>query len=205
MKRSAKGFGANVQKSDLFELVRQIKQIAPEEIPIIVGSQAVQVITQILPEIVQQSIECDFLLASGKSETRAEINKKLGVFSSYQLEHGFYADALGLATVILPTGWQERLQKLEDENGNVIAYVAEIHDIAISKLIAGREKDFLFLKELFVREFVEIDVFLERVFLVQSMPQSAVLVSRLEKLEKFLSKSEYQKIRQTMKNLKQSE
>jgi hypothetical protein len=194
-----------VQKSDLFELVRQIKQIAPEEIPIIVGSQAVHVITQILPEIVQQSIECDFLLASEKSETRAEINKKLGVFSSYQLEHGFYADALGLATVILPTGWQERLQKFEDENGNVIAYVAEIHDIAISKLIAGREKDFLFLKELFVREFIEIDVFLERVFLVQSMPQSAVLVSRLEKLEKFLSKSEYQKIRQSMKNLKQSE
>ncbi len=194
-----------MQKSDLFELVRQIKQIAPEEIPIIVGSQAVHVITQILPEIVQQSIECDFLLASGKSETRAEINKKLGVFSSYQLEHGFYADALGLATVILPTGWQERLQKFEDENGNVIAYVAEIHDIAISKLIAGREKDFLFLKELFVREFIEIDVFLERVFLVQSMPQSAVLVSRLEKLEKFLSKSEYQKIRLSMKNLKQSE
>ncbi len=194
-----------MQKSDLFELVRQIKQIAPEEIPIIVGSQAVHVITQILPEIVQQSIECDFLLASEKSETRAEINKKLGVFSSYQLEHGFYADALGLATVILPTGWQERLQKFEDENGNVIAYVAEIHDIAISKLIAGREKDFLFLKELFVREFIEIDVFLERVFLVQSMPQSAVLVSRLEKLEKFLSKSEYQKIRQSMKNLKQSE
>jgi len=127
------------------------------------------------------------------------------VFSSYQFEQGFYADALGLATVILPTGWQERLQKFEDENGNVIAYVAEIHDIAISKLIAGREKDFLFLKELFVREFIEIDVFLERVFLVQSIPQSAVLVSRLENLEKYLSKSEYLKIHQAMKNLKQSE
>ncbi len=194
-----------MRKSDLFELVRQIKEIAPEEIPIIVGSQAVHAVTQILPEIVQQSIECDFLLAGGKSETRAAINKKLGVFSSYQLEHGFYADALGLATVILPTGWQERLQIFEDENGNVLAYAAEIHDIAVSKLIAGREKDFLFLKELFARKFIEIDAFLERAYLVQSMPQSAILISRLEILEKHLTESERLKIRQSIKDLKQSE
>jgi hypothetical protein len=191
-----------VRKSDLFELVRQIKTITSNEIPIIVGSQAVHLVTNFPPEIIQQSIECDFIFISGKSETRTEINKKLGVFSNFQLENGFYADALGLATVILPTNWQERLQPFKDEKGETIALVAEIHDIAVSKLIAGREKDFLFLKELFIREFIEIDVFVERVLLVKEMPQNSILVARLETLAKIISKDLSVKIRELLKDLK---
>ena len=138
-----------MRKSDLFELIREINEISSEEKPIIVGSQAVHAVTEDLPEIARKSIECDFLFVGGKTETRAEINKKLGVFSNFQIEHGFYADALGLATVVLPTNWHERLQPFLDEDGKVIAYCAEIHDIAVSKLIAGREKDFQFLKDAF--------------------------------------------------------
>ena len=191
-----------MRKLDLFELVRQIKTIAPEETPIIVGSQAAHAVARFLPEIVQQSIECDFLFASGKTETRVEVNKKLGVFSSYQLEHGFYADALGLATVVLPTGWRERLQPLADENGKVIAFCAEIHDVAVSKLIAGREKDFLFLKEAFLREYISIDGFLERAKLIGSMPQSKVLISRLENLVEFIPKSHISAVRKVLAELK---
>lgn len=124
-----------------------------------------------------------------KNRIRTEINKKLGVFSQFQIGHGFYADALGLATVILPTGWQERLQNLKDESGNTIAKTAEIHDIAVSKLIAGREKDFIFLKELFSREYVSFESFFERVNLIKEMPQSEVLIQRLEKLSEVLPKN----------------
>jgi hypothetical protein len=133
-----------VRKSDLFELISAIKSLVPGEMPIIVGSQAVHLVTEFPPEIVRQSIECDFLLIGGKSETRTAINKTFGVFSQFQIEKGFYADALGLATVILSTGWPERLQNLEDEDGKTIANVVEIHDIAVSKLIAGREKVLFF-------------------------------------------------------------
>ncbi len=176
-----------MRKSDLFELIREINEISSEEKPIIVGSQAVHAITEILPEIAQKSIECDFLFASGKSETRIAINKKLGVFSNFQLEHGFYADALGLATVILPTDWQKRLQPLLNEKGEIIAYCAEIHDIAVSKLIAGREKDFQFLKDAFWLEIISVEEFIARVQLIETMPQNAVLTDRLQKLEKYLS------------------
>ncbi len=191
-----------MRKADLFELVRQIKTITFDELPIIVGSQAVHLVTNFPPEIIQQSIECDFIFISGKSDTRVEINKKLGVFSNFQLEKGFYADALGLATVILPTNWQERLQTFKDENAETIAFVAEIHDIAVSKLIAGREKDFLFLKELFVRGLIEIEIFIERVLLVKEMPQNSILVSRLATLEQFLSRDESIRIRELLKELK---
>ncbi len=192
-----------MRKSDLFELLAAIKSLAPDEIPIVVGSQAVHLVTNFPPEIVRQSIECDFLLTGdGKSEIRAAINKKLGVFSPYQIEHGFYADALGLATVILPTNWRERLQTLKDRSGNVIAHVAEIHDIAVSKLIAGREKDYLFLKELISREHISLEIFLERAKLVKEMPQSEVLIPRLENLLKILPKDEIFAVKNLIAELK---
>lgn len=126
-----------MRKSDLFKLIREINEISTEEKPLIVGSQVVHAVTENLPEIARKSIECDFLFAGGTAEIRNEINKKLGIFSNFQIEHGFYADALGLATVVLPTNWRERLQPLLDESGDTIAFCAEIHDVAVSKLIAG--------------------------------------------------------------------
>ena len=179
-----------MRKSDLFELISAINLLAPDETPIIVGSQAVYIVTDFPPEIIRQSIECDFVFTGGKTGIRTKINKKLGVFSQFQIEHGFYADALGLATVVLPTGWQERLQNLKDESGKTIAKTAEIHDIAVSKLIAGREKDFVFLKELFLREYISIETFFERAKLTKEMPQSEVLLPRLEKLSETLPKNE---------------
>ena len=83
-----------MRKSDLFELISAINLIAPDEMPIIVGSQAVYIVTDFPPEIIRQSIECDFLFVGGKTEIRTEISKKLGIFSQFQIEHGFYADAL---------------------------------------------------------------------------------------------------------------
>lgn len=176
-----------MRKLDLFELIRQINEISSDEKPIIVGSQAIHAFTENLPEIAKKSIECDFLLVGGKTDIRTEITKNLGVFSDFQLEHGFYADALGLATVVLPTGWRERLQPLLDENGEIVAYCAEMHDIAVSKLIAGREKDFRFLQDVFLLEIISIEQFIDRIRLVESMPQSTVLIDRIEKLEKYLS------------------
>jgi hypothetical protein len=182
-----------VRKSDLFELIREINEISLEEKPIIVGSQAVHAVAEFLPEIAQKSIECDFLLTGGKSEIRAAINKKLGVFSNFQLEHGFYADALGLATVVLPTDWEKRLRPMTDDKDEIIAYCAEMHDIAVSKLIAGREKDFRFLNDAFLLEIISIAEFIVRVRLIESMPQSAVLADRLKKLEKYLSRQKTEK------------
>lgn len=191
-----------MRKSDLFELISAINLLAPDETPIIVGSQAIYIVTDFPPEIIRQSIECDFLFIGGKTEIRTEINKKLGIFSQFQIEHGFYADALGLATVVLPTGWQERLQNLKDESGNTIAKTVEIHDIAVSKLIAGREKDFEFLKVLFLRECISFEKFFERVTLVKEMPQSEVLFSRLEKLSETLPKNESVLVKRFIAELK---
>lgn len=177
-----------MRKENLFKLAEEIKRLAPDNTPVIVGSQAVHVITNFVPEIVRQSIECDFLFGEGNAEIRREVNLKLGIFSRFQQENGFYADALGQATVVLPKDWEKRLQNLSDEKGETIALCVEIHDVAVSKFIAGREKDFQFLKDGFERDLINFEVFAGRLQSVKEMPQSEVLIPRLENFAQFLRK-----------------
>jgi hypothetical protein len=87
---------------------------------------------------------------------------------------------------VLPTGWQERLVPLADDAGKLHAYCLEVYDTCVSKLMAGREKDFAFIKELLDRGLVEIDTFIARAELVADMPQTDALSPRLTKLEAYL-------------------
>jgi hypothetical protein len=175
-----------VNKEQLLELTERVKQVAGVDIPIIVGSQSLYAITSQVPESVKRSVECDFLLlAMGPPAFRAVI-EQIGFASSFQETHGYYADAVGLATVVLPTGWQERLVPLSDEAGKLQAYCLEAHDTCVSKLMAGREKDFAFIKELLDRGLVDMETLIARAELIRDMPQSNALLLRLEKLESYL-------------------
>jgi hypothetical protein len=156
--------------------------VAGVELPVIVSSQSLYGVTSQVPDIVKRSVECDFLLlAVGPPAFRAVI-EQIGFASSFQETHGYYADAVGPATVVLPTGWQERLVPLADEAGNLHAYCLEVHDTCVSKLMAGREKDFAFIKELLDRRLVDIETFTVRAELIADMPQHSALRPRLDKL-----------------------
>ena len=63
----------------------------------------------------------------------------------------------------------ERLVPLADEAGNLRAYCLEVHDTCVSKLRAGREKDFAFIKELLDRGLVNMETFVARAVLVADM------------------------------------
>ena len=54
-----------------------------------------------------------------------------------------------------------------------------MHDTCVSKLMAGREKDFAFIKELLDRGLADIETFVPRAILVADMPQSNALSPRL--------------------------
>jgi hypothetical protein len=175
-----------VNKEQLFDLTERVKLVAGVELPVIVGSQSLYAVTPQVPDIVKRSVECDFLLlAAGPPAFRAVI-EQIGFASSFQETHGYYADAVGLATVVLPTGWQERLVPLTDDAGNLHAYCLEVHDTCVSKLMAGREKDFAFIKELLDRGLAEMETLLARAGLIADMPQGDALSPRLEKLEAYL-------------------
>ena len=49
------------------------------------------------------------------------VGTNLGMASEFFDQHGYYADPLGLATVVLAPGWKDRLQPLKADNGQVVA------------------------------------------------------------------------------------
>ena len=60
--------------------------------------------------------------------------------------HGYYAPGVAPSTAILPRGREERLVPLRNENTRgAIGWCLEIHDLLVSKLIAGRQN----IQELF--------------------------------------------------------
>jgi hypothetical protein len=64
-------------------------------------------------------------------------------------EFGYYAQAVAPDTATLPRGWQRRLIRVENANtGGYAGLCLEVHDLAISKYVAGREKDLEFTREL---------------------------------------------------------
>lgn len=160
-----------MNREQLFDLTERVKLVAGVELPVIVGSQSLYGVTSHVPDIVKRSVECDFLLlAAGPPAFRAVI-EQIGFASTFQETHGYYADAVGLATVVVPAGWQERLVPLADEAGTLRAYCLEVHDTCVSKLMAGREKDFAFIKELLDRGLAVMETLIERAGLVADMPQ----------------------------------
>lgn len=176
-----------MNKEQLLDLTERVKLVAGVELPVIVGSQSLYAVTSQVPDSVRRSVECDFLLlAAGPPIFRAVI-EQIGFASSFQETHGYYADAVGLATVVLPAGWQERLAPLTDEAGKTHAYCLEVHDTCVSKLMAGREKDFTFIKELLDRGLADINAFASRAETMRDTPQSAALLPRLEKLVSYLT------------------
>jgi hypothetical protein len=63
---------------------------------------------------------------------------------------------VGEGTAVLPNGWRNRLVAVINENTNgVTGLCLEVHDLAISKLVAQRPKDLEFVQELVRRDMIQ--------------------------------------------------
>ena len=171
-----------MKKEHLLDLIHRVRELTKIEAPVIVGSHSLFAITDQVPSIVSQSFEADFLLGMDSITAMQRVNAELGVTSDFYDLHGYHADALGLATVVLVPGWEERLQPLQDESGQVIARCLELHDVAVSKLMAGRDKDFSFIAALLDRRLIALVTLTERAALIQETAAADALRPRLGKL-----------------------
>jgi hypothetical protein len=76
-----------------------------------------------------------------------EIEAALGQGSLFEETFGYRAHGVGPDTAVLPEGWQQRLVRVEVESLNgtpAIGWAIEAHDLVVSKLVAGRDEDYLF-------------------------------------------------------------
>jgi len=130
------------------------------------------------------SCEADVMIL-GDEEKAELIEAVIGELSPFHETFGYYAQTVDETTAMLPNGWQERLIPICNENTNgITGYCLEIHDLIISKLNAGREKDFYFFKAAINLHILSEEILINR---LNNTPLPANSKTRLKHIiERFL-------------------
>jgi hypothetical protein len=142
-----------MKKHQLDHVLRAAGRITGKKSFVIVGSQSLHGKYPDLPDEILSSAEADLLAVRSD---RTEWLNVIGQDSPFHQEFGYYADPVEEGTAILPSGWKGRLVNLPpgDKEG-VRGLCLDPHDLAISKYIAGRDKDRLFNRELVRRRLLD--------------------------------------------------
>ena len=172
-----------MKRTHLLKLLEAVRARVPLETMLIVGSQSAHALDRGDIPAVEASLEVDLLLVSGQFQYKALIQGEFGEESPYFRQHGLFVHPIGIGIVSLPSGWEARLQALRDESGRLVARAVEIHDTLAAKIMAGREKDFDFLRQLLEWNLCDFGTFLERFLLLQSSPFANAVPDRLSRLE----------------------
>jgi hypothetical protein len=165
-----------MRRSELEHLIRAAGRIAGERELIIIGSQSVLGQFPDAPVALLMSMEAD-LYPKSRPELADKVDGAIGEGSTFHETHGYYAQGVGPETATLPTGWQRRLVRVENPNtGGYAGLCLDVHDLAISKYVAGREKDREFTRELARHGMIRRDILLKRLQQTKLDPAVAKLV-----------------------------
>jgi hypothetical protein len=164
-----------MKRSQLVELLAAARGIVGERDLVIIGSQCVHARTDDAPAEVLMSRECDVLLDEHDALT-ARLDAELGEASAYRAEHGVYVDTVNDDTFpFLPSGWEQRTQPLVDG-----VRCLEVHDLVLSKLAAGRLKDYELVAVLLGRALADETTVRDRIAMVTELRMRAILLARLQ-------------------------
>src|SRR5580704_11791886 len=165
-------------RADLEHIIRAAGMIADVNDIVIIGSQAVLGEFPDAPAELLVSNEADVFPRQnpGRSEL---IDATIGEGSPFQRSFGYYAHGVDETTAVLPQGWRDRLVLVTGENTRFVrGWCLEIHDLAIAKYAAGREKDREFTRALARHAMVDRVVLEQRLASTPLDPQVRSLVSR---------------------------
>jgi len=136
------------------------------------GSQAILGQYPDAPETLRQSAEADIAPVTAV-EMVDVIDAQLGELSSFHIAFGFYVHGLSIDAAVLPNGWRERAIAVRNENtrGNT-GWCVEAHDLAVSKLVAFRDKDRDFVRILILENLIGSRKLLRRLRQLPEHPQA---------------------------------
>jgi len=137
-----------VKRPDLEHIIRAAGTIADVEDLIVIGSQAVLGAFPDAPPELLVSNEA-YVFPRGHPDRSDLIDATIGEGSPFQNLFGYNALGVAETTAVLPEGWRDRLVLISGENTRFIrGWCLEVHDLAIAKYVAGREKDLDFTQAL---------------------------------------------------------
>jgi hypothetical protein len=137
-----------MKRSELEHLIRAAGRIAEDREIVVIGSQAILGQFPNAPPELCRSMEGD-IYPKNNPERADKVDGAIGEGSKFHEQFGYYAQGVAPDTATLPRGWQRRLVRVSNQNtGGCAGLCLEVHDLAISKYVAGREKDLEFTREL---------------------------------------------------------
>ena len=149
-------------REQLEHILRAASAITGADRLVIIGSQAILGQYPDAPRELLASMEVDVFSLRAADDTDL-IDGSIGEESPFHHTFGYYAHGVGIETAVLPTGWQDRLIAVQSEStGDAIGMCLEVHDLAVSKLAAGRPKDLDFVAGLFRHRLAAADTVKER-------------------------------------------
>ena len=99
------------------------------------------------------SYDADFLLEPMDEELAAILGEAIGQQSLFTKRHGYYADILRpVMAETLPAGWESRLHPVA---GYANVFALDPYDLAVVKLMVGREKDLELLRAMLRLNIIE--------------------------------------------------
>ncbi|PWJ56486.1 hypothetical protein SAMN06264364_101464 [Quadrisphaera granulorum] len=155
-----------MRREHLAHLLRAASKIANDREIVVIGSQAIlgSYDEDDLPDAAVASIEADFTFWDDPDNAKSDlIDGILGEDGQFHATYGYYAQGVDLTTATLPHDWRARVviwQSRSSEPGR--AHCLDPHDLAVSKLVASREKDHEFVAALLDAELLDPEVLLRR-------------------------------------------
>ena len=134
-----------MRREDFEHVLAAAAYVCGEVELVVVGSQAILGSHPDAPVELLQSMEVDIYPARAPEKSDL-IDGALGDGSRFHETFGVYAHGVGPETAKAPAGWQERLVRVPiparvGSTREAVALCLEPHDLVLSKVVAGRERD----------------------------------------------------------------
>jgi hypothetical protein len=163
-----------VKKSELAHILRAASEVTNDPAILVIGSQAILASfdEDELPKDAIRSIEADVAFLEDPDERKSDaVDGAIGEESLFHETFGVYGQGVSISTATLPSGWEERLVAFDSpEAGGSKAVCLDAHDLVVSKLVAGREKDFEFAQVLLAVRLIDANTLLARAELLPGPP-----------------------------------
>ncbi|MHB8254225.1 MAG: DUF6036 family nucleotidyltransferase [Acidiferrobacter sp.] len=165
-----------MNRENLEHILRAASAITRQKRFLIVGSQSIIGVVDDPPGVLGASMEAD-IVALDAPELTDLVEGSLGELSMFHETFGYYVQAVGLETAILPNGWEKRLKPIQSPLSPAVGLALDPADLAVAKLAAGREKDGPFVAALFAHGFADPDVVRTR---IQEVPAARLAAYGLD-------------------------
>ncbi len=152
-----------MKRHELEHLIRAAGAITGAGEIVVIGSQAILGERPDAPHALLVSAEADMFTFRDPKDADL-IDGSIGEGSPFHETFGYYAQGMWEETAILPAGWKDRLIEIRNDNTRQVAGLClEAHDLAVAKLVAGREKDRLFVAEMHGHDMIDPVIMSERI------------------------------------------